>query len=188
MKVSSVKHRETVYDGYVLPPPDLIVEFANTIDIETGDDQLATVVAAAAWMRAHGWGTSSVGDAERRSLVDLRDDLRQCLVGHHDRIDDPEVFGRLAERITRADASIRLRSEGTQLVARRRGLDEVLVALGDAIGTALDSGTWHRYRICPADDCLEAFLDDSRSGNRRWCSMELCGNRAKVRAFRDRQT
>lgn len=43
-----------------------------------------------------------------------------------------------------------------------------------------------RIRRCDADDCRLVFHDDSRTGSRRWCSMQRCGNRAKVRAFRER--
>ena len=43
-----------------------------------------------------------------------------------------------------------------------------------------------RIRCCAADDCGLIFYDDSRSNNRRWCSMQRCGNRAKVRAHRTR--
>jgi predicted RNA-binding Zn ribbon-like protein len=41
-----------------------------------------------------------------------------------------------------------------------------------------------RVRACAADDCELVFYDESRSNNRRWCSMQRCGNRAKVRAHR----
>jgi predicted RNA-binding Zn ribbon-like protein len=41
-----------------------------------------------------------------------------------------------------------------------------------------------RIRRCDADDCRTVFHDESRTGTRRWCSMQRCGNRAKVRAFR----
>jgi predicted RNA-binding Zn ribbon-like protein len=44
-----------------------------------------------------------------------------------------------------------------------------------------------RVRRCAGNDCLLTFVDTSRPGRRRWCSMERCGNRAKVRAFRNRQ-
>lgn len=43
-----------------------------------------------------------------------------------------------------------------------------------------------RIRECAADDCQLVFYDESRSNNRRWCSMQRCGNRAKVRAHRAR--
>jgi predicted RNA-binding Zn ribbon-like protein len=43
-----------------------------------------------------------------------------------------------------------------------------------------------RVRECAADDCHLVFFDESRSNNRRWCSMQRCGNRAKVRAHRSR--
>jgi predicted RNA-binding Zn ribbon-like protein len=41
-----------------------------------------------------------------------------------------------------------------------------------------------RIRECAASDCAYVFYDESRSNNRRWCSMQRCGNRAKVRTHR----
>ena len=45
-----------------------------------------------------------------------------------------------------------------------------------------------RIRSCDAGDCGLIYLDTSRAGNRRWCSMQRCGNRNKVRAHRARVT
>ncbi|HEY8527263.1 MAG TPA: ABATE domain-containing protein [Acidimicrobiales bacterium] len=39
-----------------------------------------------------------------------------------------------------------------------------------------------RVRVCAAEDCGLLFVDASRPGTRRWCSMEWCGDRAKKRA------
>jgi predicted RNA-binding Zn ribbon-like protein len=38
-----------------------------------------------------------------------------------------------------------------------------------------------RVRECANNRCLWLFLDDSKNGSRRWCSMQSCGNRAKAR-------
>jgi len=46
----------------------------------------------------------------------------------------------------------------------------------------LAGGDRERVRRCPGDDCGWLFLDESRNGRRRWCSMQTCGNRAKARA------
>lgn len=45
----------------------------------------------------------------------------------------------------------------------------------------------HRVRVCAAEDCHLVYVDTSRPGRRRWCSMEHCGNRHKVRALRSRR-
>jgi predicted RNA-binding Zn ribbon-like protein len=47
-----------------------------------------------------------------------------------------------------------------------------------------EAETIGRIRECSAEHCRLVYLDDSRSNNRRWCSMQRCGNRAKVRAHR----
>ena len=44
-----------------------------------------------------------------------------------------------------------------------------------------------RLRECAASDCAFLFLDTSRPGQRRWCAMNRCGNRAHVREHRRRQ-
>ncbi len=46
-----------------------------------------------------------------------------------------------------------------------------------------------RQRVgqCAAEDCAWLFLDTSKNRSRRWCSMQRCGNRAKVRRYLDRQ-
>ncbi|MEV6374777.1 CGNR zinc finger domain-containing protein [Micromonospora musae] len=45
-----------------------------------------------------------------------------------------------------------------------------------------------RIRECEAPDCYLIFTDTSAPGRRRWCSMETCGNRNKVRALRSRRS
>ena len=44
-----------------------------------------------------------------------------------------------------------------------------------------------RIRVCSGEDCGMVYLDTSRAASRRWCSMQRCGNRAKVRAHRARK-
>ncbi|MGW5605179.1 CGNR zinc finger domain-containing protein [Streptomyces sp. NPDC003753] len=44
-----------------------------------------------------------------------------------------------------------------------------------------------RIRMCAAEDCQLVYADTSRPGRRRWCSMEHCGNRHKVRTLRARR-
>jgi predicted RNA-binding Zn ribbon-like protein len=44
-----------------------------------------------------------------------------------------------------------------------------------------------RFRECASDTCPMVFVDSSRPGARRWCAMERCGNRHKLRALRARR-
>jgi predicted RNA-binding Zn ribbon-like protein len=69
--------------------------------------------------------------------------------------------------------------------ARARTGQALSVMAREAVGL-FGSDSLPRIRECAADDCAMVFYDDSRSNNRRWCSMQRCGNRAKVRAHRAR--
>lgn len=73
-------------------------------------------------------------------------------------------------------------------LARLRGGGETLLAFvaREAV-LLLGSETTGRVRQCEGGECAILFLDISRAGRRRWCSMAACGNRHKVAAFRQRE-
>ncbi len=55
-------------------------------------------------------------------------------------------------------------------------------------GVSLLGGDFsHRIRQCEGPPCAVLFVDTSRKGDRRWCSMSACGNKAKVAGFRRRE-
>ena len=49
-------------------------------------------------------------------------------------------------------------------------------------------GDPRRLKRCPAHDCLWLFHDDSKNLSRRWCAMDDCGTKDKVRRYRKRAT
>jgi len=51
----------------------------------------------------------------------------------------------------------------------------------------IESGQLARVKICGAVDCGWFFLDGSKNGKRRWCSMRSCGNREKARRFQTKK-
>jgi len=62
--------------------------------------------------------------------------------------------------------------------------DDLARPLWPVVGSAislLDSPDLARVRFCGGDDCSWMFLDRSKNGRRRWCQMDVCGNRAKAR-------
>lgn len=73
-----------------------------------------------------------------------------------------------------------------QAGTRRARAAQALSTIARAAVELFGSEAAERIRSCSADDCGFVYLDTSRSGNRRWCSMQRCGNRAKVRAHRAR--
>ncbi|WUH93071.1 CGNR zinc finger domain-containing protein [Streptomyces sp. NBC_00433] len=73
---------------------------------------------------------------------------------------------------------------------RRRADDPVRAVLAlvarDALELASSPALLPRLHSCASPDCGALFLDHSRPGSRRWCSMDVCGNRAKKSALRAR--
>jgi len=67
------------------------------------------------------------------------------------------------------------------------GLDRVLYPILRSAAELLTGEELDRVAQCGGEDCHWLFLDTSRNRSRRWCDMAECGNRAKVRRFRERQ-
>ena len=65
-------------------------------------------------------------------------------------------------------------------------LESPLWPVARAAAALLVSAERSRLRECGGDDCGWLFLDRSRNRSRQWCTMEDCGNLAKVRRFRRR--
>jgi predicted RNA-binding Zn ribbon-like protein len=56
-----------------------------------------------------------------------------------------------------------------------------------AIAASVTGASWNRLKVCAEDTCQWAFVDASRNRSRSWCSMRVCGNRTKTRAYRARK-
>jgi predicted RNA-binding Zn ribbon-like protein len=67
---------------------------------------------------------------------------------------------------------------------RMRSPEALLLPLAEAIGTFLCQADFRYVRRC--ERCILWFLDVSRGHGRRWCSMAMCGNRAKAAGHRAR--
>lgn len=86
----------------------------------------------------------------------------------------PDLPPRLDGGSRQAGRSLPRAAQALSTIAR----DAVAVFSGERDGT---------IRGCDADDCGLLYVDTSRAGTRRWCSMQRCGNRHKVRQHRARQ-
>lgn len=90
-----------------------------------------------------------------------------------------------------ARPQLSLGDDGRAVLGERAPADSPRRALGtialDAATMLAEAGQPDRIRICAADDCSARFYDRSPAGRRRWCSMQTCGNAAKVRAHRARR-
>jgi predicted RNA-binding Zn ribbon-like protein len=144
-----------------------------------------------AWFAEHDLlgGAASVraSAADLRHAVALREALRAHLDAHHGEPVDPGAATVLDAAARRARLTVRFTGlDTTGLEPEAGGVDGALGRLLAIVAAAIDDGTWRRLKVCPADDCRWAFYDESRNRSATWCDMRVCGNRAKVRGFRER--
>jgi predicted RNA-binding Zn ribbon-like protein len=168
---------------------EMVRAFVNTLDVEGGVDELDDPAALERWLRAHGLlrGGPRPGRAELASARRVREAIRTLLLGNNGvsvRKDAALVLSRAAARAQLAPV---FHSDGqARLEPAARGVDGALGRVLAVVAGAMSDGTWARLKACRADDCRWAFYDRARNRSRHWCSMAVCGNRTKARAYRRR--
>jgi predicted RNA-binding Zn ribbon-like protein len=73
-----------------------------------------------------------------------------------------------------------------QVRRRKAGANMLLMPIADAMGHLVSQKDFSLVRKCEGSGCTLWFLDVSKGHARRWCSMAVCGNRAKAAAHRVR--
>ena len=163
----------------------IVQRFVNTVDLESGADELSDGAAATRWLREHGLlgPRERVDDADVARLAAVREALRD-LAGANAGEDVPESSIAV---LNKASAPLVVKvGDGAALVPERRGVDGAVAALLAAVYTAQVDGTWSRLKTCRGDVCRWAFYDATKNRSGTWCDMAVCGNRAKARAYRVR--
>ena len=99
---------------------------------------------------------------------------------------DAARLGRIAAGLP---AQLRVTADGQPQLAAgdtagagRAALARILIIAAEAATL----GTWDRLKVCGASDCQWAFYDRSPTRSGCWCSMRICGSRAKSRSYRQR--
>ena len=171
----------------------LVQEFVNTLDSEDGLRQVETLNAPAdleRWLRDRGLieRVARIGAAELRRALEVREALRALLLANTGGPLDRSAVETLNRAAARAQSRVTFAGDGSaELAPATSGLDGAIARLLAAIARSMADGSWERLKACPNPDCEWAFYDRSRNRSSRWCKMSECGNRAKARAFRERQ-
>jgi predicted RNA-binding Zn ribbon-like protein len=193
-----------------MPPPFLVaghpaIDFLNSRATPGGVviDWLRDGDSAVAWFASLGFfpeaalrdlrenvSTSSLDElaTEARALREL---LRKELSEPAGLRSSSRLWRVLNEILARGSAFSVLRqgATGPALAAAERleRPGQLLVPVANAIGRLFAEEDLNRVRACDGAGCTLWFLDQTKSGRRRFCSPAVCGNRAKVAAFRARQ-
>ncbi|HEX5596592.1 MAG TPA: CGNR zinc finger domain-containing protein [Micromonosporaceae bacterium] len=170
---------------------ELIVGFTNTVDLESGRDELASPARLSCWLLDVGLveRRPDVTEADLRAFLDLRAGMREALSN-----DAPAASHRLAL----ADAVLARSPILVSLTARDAApngrapvvlvpapdlttVPSIQARLAIAWAELVLTGQLRRLKRCADQRCGEVFWDTTRNHSRRWCSMQVCGNRAKAR-------
>ena len=166
----------------------LVQRFLNSVDIEEGTDTIDGPAGLRTWLASVGLpgarGTTSSANVAK--VVRLREAIRDLLEARtHGTMD-----AATARRFDRAVGSVALRlraaGERLDLSSNAAGLESALAAIVGVLARADADGSLDRLKVCANDVCRWAYWDGSRNRSGTWCTMAVCGNRIKGRAFRRR--
>lgn len=168
---------------------ELLRQFLNTVDLESGEEDFASPAILAAWLDTRGLlrGRARLGGGDLATAIEFRETLRDVLEANAGHGDAPAARRRLDEIAARVP--MRVQIGGHARLEPERG-DGIEGAIGRLLAIAYEAeldGSWRRLKVCRSDTCRWAFYDSSRNRSGSWCSMAICGNRMKGRAFRRRR-
>jgi predicted RNA-binding Zn ribbon-like protein len=182
----------------------LCLDFANTAHGRGTDDHTDNLVnygALIAWSRharALDPGQAAAlieaadrhpraAEAVRRRAVELRERLYRSFVAlGRDAEPDPRDLAGINEALAAALPHARVAPDDGGFAwawAENPALDRMLWLVVRSAADLLTAPELTRVRQCGGRGCSWLFLDTSKNGSRRWCEMEVCGSRAKARAY-----
>jgi predicted RNA-binding Zn ribbon-like protein len=187
--------REMGWEGWNNPKPApgplaLVQDFVNTRNYFHGGDLLGDAGEAIATLTELGLleDDERVGEAERQRFVAFREALRDLLLAHNG-VTGADA-GALDELVSSAALKVRFRPDGRPDLepASESGLAERIIGrLLAEVVRAEAGGRWERLKACRNEECSWAFYDASKNRSGRWCNMDICGARHKMRAYRERK-
>ena len=167
---------------------ELVRLFVNTLDVESGADELASPEALLGWLGERGLAPGGrASGADLHNGRRLREAMRGLLLENNGVSVRKEAALTLGQAADRARLALRFDPAGSaRLEPAAGGVDAALGRLVAVVAAAMADGTWSRLKACRGDRCGWAFYDRARNRSRQWCSMAVCGNRTKARSYRRR--
>jgi predicted RNA-binding Zn ribbon-like protein len=193
MEQKNMKLPRTQWEN-VKPAPGglaLVQRFVNTRNYLSGGDLLADAEEATAWLTGHGLlgAGGRIGERERERLVEFREALRSLLSANNGM---PGADTRALNNFVKSvDLRVRFGSDGRPGLEPAPGGGVVERVVGSLLAEAVRAeveGRWGRLKACSNDECRWAFYDASKNRSGRWCNMQVCGARHKMRAYRERKS
>ena len=167
---------------------DLVIDFVNTAELDPQKEQLASPAALLEWLTQRGLDPGlRVTKPEWEDARAVREAIRDLLSAHNE-VDTDVVAATavLDEAARRAGLGVRFTDGATHVEPAVQGVRGAVGRILAEVCAGMADGTWERLKACRAEDCRWAFLDNAKNRSRAWCSMQSCGNRAKVQAYRER--
>jgi predicted RNA-binding Zn ribbon-like protein len=130
---------------------------------------------------------ADIGAGDVDQAIAMREALRKLTLANNGEPLDPEAIPVLNSIAPRAQLQVRFEDPGgTRLEPAGEGAEAALGRLLAIVYRAMADGTWLRLKACREHTCQWAFYDLSKNRSATWCSMKVCGNRNKARAYRAR--
>ena len=165
----------------------LLEDFVNTIELDGDTDELADPGGLVGWFVERGFELSSPDDRDVRKAIEVREAIRALMSANNGDSLDARATELLNAAAENAVMRLQISPDGRgALQPAASGIDAALALVLAAMFQSMADGSWPNMKACRSDTCRWAFHDSSKNHSRTWCSMSVCGNRAKARSYRER--
>lgn len=174
-------------------PGELVIVqgFVNTLDIETGVDEIGTKESLKAWLVHHGLlpFNTTVSSQDFQAALSLREALRSLLLANNGKAIRCSSQKQLNHLFLQYPLAVSLGLDNApSLSPVGHGLAGALGQILAQVVKAVGARTWPRLKACIEPTCNWVFYDSSKNYSGHWCSMSVCGSRDKARAYRRRRS
>jgi predicted RNA-binding Zn ribbon-like protein len=137
-----------------------------------------------------GWRHSPKTEVFVKELQAFRERLRDAVLRMEAGLPPSEEFLReINTRLLQHPPQTSLRKQDGQVVRESffapQEPGDLWTPIVDSAANLLSETELSRLRKC--ESCVVHFFDTSKKGSRRWCSMNICGNKFKVAAYQQRK-
>jgi predicted RNA-binding Zn ribbon-like protein len=175
------------WEQRLAPEPLLLVQlFVNTHNYGVHPDRLDSPQSANMWLDSHG---HSIARSDHGALLELREALRHVLLSNTGHADTQLATRELRRAMRNPILSVSFHDHGTaQLHGTGKKLEQFTSTIAATIAATTADGRWQRLKACGNPECHVAFYDHTKNNSGRYCSPDICANRTRQRAHRQRAT
>lgn len=165
----------------------LLEDFVNSVELDSDDEAFGDPDGLRRWFGERGIVLEDPSDGDVAKTIEVREAMRSLMAANNGEPLDADATAVLNAVAGGTSLKFQIGADGRgALEPAGSGIDKALGLVLGAMFESMADGSWANMKACRSETCRWAFYDTTKNHSKTWCSMRVCGNRAKARSYRER--